>query len=182
MSAHNKNLFYLSDLSDYKVASKDSDVRGWEVEDADHRIIGRVDRLLVNRETERVVYLDIEVDKSLIEDGHEVYSKSSGEGAHEFLNKDGENHLIIPIGLVDLDKENKKVLSNEISHGTFAKTKRLNKGTSVDRNYEVTVFKHYFPQKPFDDNDLQDENFYNRQEFQNSSGRNAHDNPSQTGE
>lgn len=171
MSEYKKNLFYLSDLTDYKVASEDSDVRGWEVEDVDHRIIGQVDRLLVNRESQRVVYLDIEVDKSLIENGHEVYNTSAGEGTHEFLNKEGENHLIIPIGLVKLDKENKKVISNEITHSTFAQTKRLSKGTDVDRNYEVTVFKQYFPEKPFDDNDLRDENFYNRQEFKNSKER-----------
>ncbi|MFN3999834.1 PRC-barrel domain-containing protein [Algoriphagus sp.] len=171
MSEHKKNLYYLSDLSDYKVASDNSDVRGWEVEDTDHRIIGKVDRLLVNKNTERVVYLDIEVDNSLIEDGHEVYNTSSSEGVHEFLNKDGENHLIIPIGLVNLDKENKKVVSNEITHSTFAKTKRLGKGTDVDRDYEVSVFKNYFPEKQFDENDLMDENFYNRREFQNSKER-----------
>lgn len=171
MSEYRKNLYYLSELSDYKVASEDNDVRGWEVQDIDHRIVGKVDRLLVNKETLRVVYLDIEVDKSLIEDGHEVYNKSSGEGAHEFLNKAGENHLIIPIGLVDLDEKNKKVISNEITHSTFSKTKRLSKGTNFDRNYEVTVFKNYFPQKPFDENDLRDENFYNRQEFKNSSDK-----------
>ena len=171
MSEYKKNLFYLSDLSDYKVASDYSDVRGWDVEDTDHRIIGKVDRLLVNKESQRVVYLDIEVDKSLIEDGHEIYTKSTSEGAHEFLNKNGENHLIIPIGLVDLDDKNKKVISNEINHSTFTKTKRLSKGTDVDRNYEVTVFKNYFPQKPFDEHDLSDENFYNRKEFQNSTGK-----------
>lgn len=171
MTEHKKNLYYLSELSDFKVAPDDSDVRGWNVEDVDHRIIGKVDRLLVNKETLRVVYLDIEVDKSIIEDGHEIYSKSSGEGAHEFLNKEGESHLIVPIGLVDLDGKNKKVISKEITHSTFAKTKRLGKGTDVDRNYEVTVFKNYFPQKPFDDNDLRDENFYNRQEFKDSAER-----------
>jgi len=169
MPEYKKNLYYLSELPGYKVASDDSDVRGWDVEDVDHRTIGKVDRLLVNKETLRVIYLDIEVDKSLIEDGHEVYNKSANAGAHEFLNKDGENHLIIPIGLVDLDKKNKKVISFEITHSTFAKTKRLRKNTDVDRKYEISVFKHYFPQKPVDDNDLKDENFYTRQEFKNFS-------------
>jgi len=171
MSDYKKNLYSLDDLSDYKVASEDHDVRGWEVEDVENRTIGTVDRLLVNRETERVVYLDIEVDKSLIEDGHEVYNTSANGGAHEFLNKKGENHLIIPIGMVRLDEKSKKVISDEIKHSTFAKTKRLSKGTEVDRNYEVIVFKNYFPQKPFDENDLKDENFYNRQEFKNSTDR-----------
>ncbi|WP_373493763.1 hypothetical protein [Aquiflexum sp.] len=169
MSENNKNLYYLDELSDYKVASDDSDVRGWEVKDADNRTVGRVDGLLANKEAKRVVYLDIEVDKSLIEDGHEVYNKSANEGTHGFVNKDGENHLIIPIGLVRLDEENEKVLTDEINHGTFTKTKRFSKGAKLDRQYEVTVFKNYFPEKGLNDDELEDENFYERQEFKNSS-------------
>lgn len=168
MSEKNKNLYYLDDLSNYKVDSDDSDVRGWEVRDTDSRTIGKVDRLLANKETKQVVYLDIEVDKSLIEDGHEVYAKPASEGAHEFLNKEGENHLIIPIGLVQLDEENKKVLTNEIDHTTFAKTKRYRKGSELDRKYEITVLGQYFPEKTIDEDSLEDREFYNREEFKKS--------------
>ncbi|WP_194973475.1 PRC-barrel domain-containing protein [Aquiflexum lacus] len=167
MSENNKNLYYLDELSDYKVASDDSDVRGWEVKDADNRTVGKVDRLLANKETKRVVYLDIEVDTSLIEDGHEVYNKSANEGAHGFVNKEGENHLIIPIGLVRLDEENENVLTDEINYDTFTKTKRFSKGAKLDRNYELTVFRNYYPEKGVNEDDLEDENFYERREFKN---------------
>ncbi len=60
---NNKHLFYLNELSDYKVASDDPDVRGWKVKDSDNRVIGKVDNLLVNKNTERVVYLDVVLDK-----------------------------------------------------------------------------------------------------------------------
>ncbi|WP_296620382.1 PRC-barrel domain-containing protein [Marivirga sp.] len=172
MSENNKNLYYLDDLSKYKVASDDSDVRGWEVKDTDNRTIGKVDGLLANKEKKRVVYLDIEVDESLIEEGHEVYNESSGGGAHEFVNKEGENHLIIPIGMVNLDEENKKVLTNEINHSTFAKTKRFSKDEGVDRKYEITVFGQYFPEKSIDESHHQGDEFYNRQEFQKSNNKN----------
>lgn len=171
MSENNKNLYYLDELSDYKVASDDSDVRGWEVKDADNRTIGKVDRLLANKETERVVYLDVEVDKSVIEDGHEVYDKSAEEGVHEFVNKDGENHLIVPIGMVSLDEENKKVISDKINHSTFSKTKRFSKGSKLDRKYELTVLKHYSPEKADNDDDMNDDTLYNRQEFNRSKGK-----------
>ncbi len=168
MSENNRNLYYLDELSDYKVASDDSDVRGWDVKDADNRTIGKVDRLLANKETERVVYLDVEVDQSLIEDGHEVYEKSVSEGAHEFVNKEGENHLIIPIGMVRLDEENNKVISDVINYSTFAKTKRISKTSHVDRKYEMTVLGHYSPEKRSDDDEFEDEKFYDRQEFKRS--------------
>jgi ribosomal 30S subunit maturation factor RimM len=73
MKDNNKNLYYLHELSEYKVADDYADVRDWEVIDADKRTIGKVDGLLVSKEADRVVYLDVEVDTSLIEDGHETY-------------------------------------------------------------------------------------------------------------
>jgi hypothetical protein len=169
--SENKNLYYLDELSDFKVASDDSDIRGWEVLDADSRTVGKVDRLLANKETKRVVYLDIEVDESLIEVGHEVYNISANEGAHEFINKEGENHLIIPIGLVRLDKENDKVLTDEINHNTFAKTKRFSKGSELDRKYEVTVIENYFPENELKEDEAKDNRFYDRQEFRSPSDK-----------
>lgn len=48
----NRSLFYLDELSDYKVKSGDPDVRGWHVKDKDQRVIGKVENLLVNKNTE----------------------------------------------------------------------------------------------------------------------------------
>jgi hypothetical protein len=141
----NKHLFYLDELSDYKVSSDDPDVRGWKVKDADDRIIGKVDNLLVNKNTERVVYLDVEVDKSIIDAKHEPYSSSAseGEGVHEFMNKDGEEHLIIPIGLVKLNEDDKFIYTDKVNHKTFAQTKRMKKGSKVNREYEKVVLASY---------------------------------------
>ncbi|HET8860492.1 hypothetical protein [Marivirga sp.] len=172
MSDNDKNLFYLDDLSKYKVASDYSDIRGWEVKDTDKRTIGKIDGLLANKEKKRVVYLDIEVDESLIEEGHEVYNESAGSGTHEFVNKEGENHLIIPIGLVKLDEENKTVLTDEINHSTFAKTRRFSKGADLNRKYEITVFGQYFPDKSVDESHQQGDEFYNREEFKKSDTKN----------
>lgn len=172
MSNNTKNLYHLDELSDYKVASKDSEVRGWEVKDTDKRVIGKVDRLLVNKETKRVVYLDVEVNESVIEKNHEVYDESAEDGAHEFINKDGENHIIIPIGMAHLDKENKAVFTNEINHNTFSKTKRFNKNEELNRDYEIKVYNHYFPEKKIDNTEQSDDKFYSREEFENPQDKN----------
>ncbi len=162
MEESNKNLFYLHDLSDYKVASGYSDVRGWDVKDADGRTVGKVEGLMVSKKDERVVYLDVKVDESVIEKGHEVYSATANSGVHEFLNKEGDDHLIIPIGLADLDENNKTVYSNKINHDTFARTKRYNTSTGVDRGYELVVYSQYHPDMTFTDSD---DEFYNRDAF-----------------
>jgi hypothetical protein len=165
MKDKNKNLYYLHELSDYKVADEYADVRDWEVIDADKRTIGKVDGLLVNKEANCVVYLDVEVDTSLIEADHETYATPANKGMHEFLNEDGENHLIIPIGMVTLDEDNKKVHTNQINYTTFAKTKRFKKGVDLERSYELMVLPHYFPDNKFDEEGTQDNHFYHRKEF-----------------
>lgn len=138
-----KHLYYLDELKDYKISSGYPDVRGWEVKDAENRVVGKVDNLLVNKASERVVYLDVEVDQSIIDANHDPYGESPDPQVREFLNKEGENHLIIPIGYVKLNEELKNVYCDRISHRTFSETKRIKKGEPLDRDYEVVVLKSY---------------------------------------
>jgi sporulation protein YlmC with PRC-barrel domain len=143
MTDSNKNLFNLDELSDYQVAEKYNDVRGWDVIDANSRKVGKVDHLLVNKTAERVVYLDVEVDETLLESGYNTYKDSVSDGVHEFLNKEGENHLIIPIGMVTFDKENELVNTDQIDSSTFAKAKRFAKGDAIDFEQELHLLRHY---------------------------------------
>lgn len=166
MDTRNKdrNLYYLEELSDYKVADSDKDVRGWKVQDIDGRTIGEVENLLVNKNTERVVYLDVEVDESIISANYKPFSAKAKDGVHDFINEKGENHVIIPIGMATLDLKNQIVSTKKINHETFSQTKRLKKGTPVNRDYEVDVLDSYSRPKTetnYPDNDT----FYNREEF-----------------
>ena len=164
MDKDKKDLFYLHELSDYKVADHYADVRGWDVKDVDGRVVGKVDDFLVSKAAERVVYLDVEVDTSIIEKGHEVYGKSS-DGIHEFLNKDGENHLIIPIGMVTISRDRKDVITTQINHDTFSKTKRFEKGYLVNPDYEVATYNTY-RNHPEGSEIGYDDDFYNRDGFE----------------
>lgn len=167
MTETNKNLFNLDELSGYKVAENYNDVRGWDVKDANNRTIGKVDHLLVNKIAERVVYLDVEVDETLIEEGFNTYQNRASGGVHEFLNKDGENHLIIPIGMASIDEKNKWVNTNQIDRSTFAKTKRFRKGDVLDFGYELNLVRHYRGDNKIHSSDSID-GFYDREEFNNS--------------
>ncbi|WP_017259677.1 hypothetical protein [Pedobacter arcticus] len=146
MKNENKDLYYLHDLSDYKVASDYPDVRGWKLQDASHREIGEIDGLLVSKSAERVVYLDIEVNEGLIKEGHEAYAKRASDGVHEFLNKEGDDHLIVPIGLVEIDEDAKIVFSNSVDYSRFSTTSRYSKENNITRDYELGVYKNYLPE------------------------------------
>jgi len=138
-----KHLYYLDELSDYKVDSHYSDVSGWPVKDREDRVIGKVSNLLVNKNLEKVVYLDVEVDDSIIEANHDPYATPANAGLREFVNKEGENHIIIPIGLVTIESKQKFVFADSIGYQTFAGTKRMVPGADINRDYEMTVLNSY---------------------------------------
>ena len=58
---------------------------------------------------------------SLFELGYETYAVATNKRAHEFLNKDGETHFIIPINMVTIVEGNKKAFCDKIIYTTFAK-------------------------------------------------------------
>lgn len=163
----NKVLFYLDELSDYKVASDYKDVRGWEVVDSQDRTIGEVDDLLVNKNTERVVYLDVEIDEDLAKQVGSANDVPASQGTHSFINEDGENHVIVPVGTVDIDEDNKKIYARDIAYEKFLNAKWIRKGTPIDRDYEMETLRGYFPEgsQGFHGERGDDTSFYNRREF-----------------
>ncbi len=164
MKNREKHLYNLDELSDYKVASDDPDVRNWEVRDGDNRVIGTVDNLLVNKDAKRVVYLDIEVDETIIDANHDPYGRPDNMDVREFINKEGDTHIILPIGMVNLDKDEETVMSNGINHRTFAETKRYRKGDTINREYEILVLNSYNRNRQ-DQENYTDDDFYDRDEF-----------------
>jgi sporulation protein YlmC with PRC-barrel domain len=159
-----KNIYYLDELSDYKVADSDKDVRGWEVKDKNGRVVGEVENLLVNKETERTVYLDVEVDDSVIEAGFKHSNGKTKEGTQVILNEDGESHIIIPIGMVHLNLESEIVFTESISHDTFTKTKRKKPTLPIKRDYELSVLETYNQDEDYSKYE-NDDSLYERDEY-----------------
>lgn len=167
MTKDKKNLYYLDELSGYKIATDYSDIRGWKIIDTDNRTIGTVDNLLVNKELMRVVYLDVIVDKELMEDSrHQVHNAPVNENGQGFMYKEGDNHLIVPIGSVTINKDTKIVMASGIQYDTFKNTSRYNRQEQFDRDYERRVMNTYYPDH--NTNTHSDDNtFYDRREFDN---------------
>lgn len=169
-SSTNNNLAYLHELSDYKVSDRDKDVRGWPLKDAKGEYIGQVDNLLISKSDERVVYLDVEVDEDIVKAGHKPYSRSAEEGVHQFLNKDGENHLIVPVGMVSLDLDEEIVNTPNIGKTVFSETKRFEKGSLIERHYETNILESYHRDSNLDfkpeERKANDTGLYKRKEYQ----------------
>ncbi|MBF4465030.1 PRC-barrel domain-containing protein [Flavobacterium sp. LC2016-12] len=169
MENKDKNLYRLDELSNYKVASDYSDVRGWKIVDAENHTIGKIDNLWVNKDMQRVVYLDVKLDKGLLEDNrNEVRDVIANDNGREFIYREGDSHIIIPIGSVNINKDTKIVMANSIGYDTFRSTSRYNRENNFDRNYERSVMKSYYPENDSSLNyDSEDDSFYKRREFDN---------------
>jgi photosynthetic reaction center H subunit len=123
----NDRIVPLDELSDFKVADDDPDVRGWDVLSADGRRIGEVENLLVDRTAMKVRYLDVEVDDDLVQ-------------------QDRERHVLIPIGYARLDRDDSRIMVDSLNssdigalpayaHEPITRDYENSLRTSWDRNY-----------------------------------------------
>lgn len=80
----------LDELDDFKVADGDPDVRGWDVLSADGRKIGEVENLLIDTAAMKVRYLEVDVDRDV-------------------LDTSEERHILVPIGYARLDEDDDQV-------------------------------------------------------------------------
>ena len=88
-----KRLERLSRLSGYTVDRHQVDPRGWDVVNPDRRSFGEVKDLIVDTETMKAVYLDVELDGKLFDLGGDPHvliplERAEREGKHK--------HLIVP--------------------------------------------------------------------------------------
>lgn len=96
-----QNLRRLGDLSDFKVASDDPDVRGWGIRTRDGREIGEIEELIVDPEARKVRYLEVALDR-------------------DSLGLRDEKHVSIPIESVDINQRDRAVTVSGLSREAIA--------------------------------------------------------------
>ena len=79
----------LNQLSGYKVADGEPDIRGWDVVAGDGRRLGKVDDLLVDTQANKVRYVDVDVDGD-------------------------DRHVTVPIGYARLEENRHQVLVDRL--------------------------------------------------------------------
>lgn len=135
----NRRLHFLTDLDDYKVASGDPDVRGWEVVDVNNRPVGKVDNLLVDVRREKVRYLDVDLNENIISEDHDPLDNNKASGVHEYTKHGGDTHMIVPIGLARVDSDGKRIISDEINRNILESGHVHRKGEIIRPEYERSV-------------------------------------------
>lgn len=120
---HDRHLFKLTELDDYKVASGDPDVRGWSILDRDRNEFGRIDELIVDPERERVRYLDVVPNTQRSVD-------------------EGDQHMLIPVGAARIDDDGNKVIVDEIDQERL-RSYPMHRGDYISRDIENQVVEKF---------------------------------------
>ena len=140
----NAALIKLRELEGYTVASDDPDVRGWKVISKNGNEVGRIDELIVDRDEMKVRYLDVELNDSFLDGGR-------------------DKHLLLPIGVAEIDEHDDMVFVPGIDKALVSKIPAFT-GEQVTRDYETTLINVLSA-----DNESRSgsklENFYDREHF-----------------
>ncbi len=147
----NRRIFYLNEVDNLKVHHDDPDVTGWDIYSSDNVKIGEVENLIIDKEAKRVRYLDVHLEDEFLK-GKPLETKGPGEAGkiHEHINEDGHRHLIIPIGVVDIDEDDKNVRMNSYSRKDIIGVPRYDKKKGINNNYELKVRQKMLPAKYHD--------------------------------
>lgn len=179
-SSNKHNLHYLRDLKDYKISKDEPDIRGWKVQDANHQTVGKVAGLLVDVNREKVRYIDVDLDDSLLPGDHDPFEAKHKDGIHEFQDKKGDIHMIIPIGVARIERDNEVVIADGIDQTSLRNipTYRYQENIPVESEYEQSVLSN-FRRRPGDadrsrdlsDDELFDSDHFNEERFYGRRGR-----------
>ncbi|AFM05883.1 hypothetical protein Fleli_3564 [Bernardetia litoralis DSM 6794] len=114
----------LENLTDYKVADGYDNVMGWRVVANGELELGKVRALIASKELERILYLDIEVEKN--------------------MRNDPNSHLyvLIPIGLAKIDHDAEIVNVDSIDAEAFVSYPRYD-GQGIHMDYEYLLYQYY---------------------------------------
>ncbi|QHT71214.1 DUF2382 domain-containing protein [Rhodocytophaga rosea] len=129
---------------DYKVSDEDPDVRGWDVIGRDGEKLGEVEELIVDTSAMKVRYLDVEIDDDLT------------------VADEDDRHVLIPIGAVNLDHENKFVIAPNLTDQSITSIPAYH-GEEISRDFEHKLISAFSP--TYQPGSLSDERFYEGEHF-----------------
>jgi hypothetical protein len=121
-AAEGGSLTHLTDLKDFKVADGDPDIRGWSVKTSDGVKLGKVTDLLVDSVAMKVRYIEVALDKRVID-------------------LDEDRHVLVPIGAATLNDDDDVVMLSRTA-GELTAMPEYKRGT-ITVNDERVLYDRY---------------------------------------
>ncbi len=156
----NNRTTYLQELSgsDFEIADHQPDITGWKIVDSLGNELGEVEDLIFDSKERKVRYIVASLDLDVPEN----------------LEIEEDSRLVlIPIGIVDLDKEEDEVIVPEVSGGYLATLPGYEPGKTISPAEELAVRYAFLGQDSLPDADAvvyeqHPEDFYNHGHFDES--------------
>lgn len=140
----NAALIRLKEMEGYAVSDKDPDVRGWKVISKNGKEVGTIDELIVDQDAMKVRYLDIDLNDDFLESGR-------------------DRHLLLPIGVAEIDEKDDLVFIPGIDRAMVSKIPAFD-GNHLTRDYETTLI-NVLSEDNVTSTGGENENFYDREQF-----------------
>ena len=137
-----QRLFYLHDLTDYKVHHDDTDIRGWNVKLTSGEKIGKVENLVVDKAAQKVRYIEVTADTTFFS----TYNRDDyylDRDSDRVYGADHDSHFLIPIGMISLDHSDSDVHVNGMAADKIGSVPRYRRGSTLRPSYEVSTLDHY---------------------------------------
>lgn len=164
METENKRVQYYKNLEDKTFDVPE--IQEWDVVDGFERRVGTVEDLLVDTKVEIVRYVDVKLDENVAKQENETLRNPNVKKI------EGDVHMILPIGTVRLDKDNKRIISDEINQNVIDRGPLHGGGENITPDYErsvVGVIREADSGRPRDvyveEHDSDNKQFYNRAYF-----------------
>lgn len=142
----------LDDLSDWKVHSDDTDIRGWNFKTQDGHQIGKVCSLIADTDAEKVRYLEVEIDDSLDTATRTSYRQRLPEKYLSYYGDDDDRYMIVPTGAVELSETEDTVMASpnlSIDHFSSSPRNRGFENDGINAAHELIVARHYTDRDPY---------------------------------
>ena len=118
--------------SGFDVADGYPDIRGWDVVSRDGQKLGKVDDLVVSTSQMRVLYIDVDVDRSLRSSLQNAVTTTEGAEVER-------GHALVPIGTAELDDSNDRVMVSSLAGTDLAAYPRYSRDQGITRDYESSL-------------------------------------------
>ena len=129
-----RQLYRLENLDDWKVHHDDTDIRKYTAKTSDGKTIGEVENLLVDTEAKKVRYVEVELEKDL--------PMIQKEAIGSYTERDGDRIVIVPVGLVQINKDQKSIDVTGLTRDHFRTYPRYTGRTHFGPDYERKVYDH----------------------------------------
>lgn len=139
-----EGLVALGTLKRFRVAKGEPDIRGWEVVTSDHKKIGEVHELIIDKSAMKVRYLDIAIGRKI-------------------LGTKDSSHVLLPIAGATLDDDDNRVYLTDVSAAALSSIPPYDHRV-ITREFESTLTRFYDAAVPATQGST-DRNFYDREAF-----------------